>query len=136
MSERILVAEDEQVVAMDLQRSLTGLGYVVAGIAESGRQAVRMAGEMHPDLVLMDVKLRGKMDGIAAAEEIRRRWQIPVVYTTAYSSDETIERAKATGPLGFLVKPFRTGELHASIAMALNQHRLAREVLASRAWLA
>ena len=135
MSKRILVAEDEQVVAMDLEQSLIGLGYEVSGIADSGWQAIRMAGETHPDLVLMDVQLRGKMDGIAAAEEIRRRWQIPVVYTTAYSSDMTIERAKATEPLGFLVKPFRTRELNAAISLALHQHRLAREVLASRAWL-
>jgi PAS domain S-box-containing protein len=135
MSARILVAEDEPIVAMDLERSLAGLGYEVAGIADSGSKAVRLAGESHPDLVLMDVQLRGKMDGIAAAEEIRRRWQIPVVYTTAYSTDEVIERAKATRPLGFLVKPFRTKELNAAIAVALNQHRLAQEVLASRAWL-
>jgi len=120
---------------MDLERSLAGLGYEVTGIADSGSKAVRLAGESQPDLVLMDVQLRGKMDGIAAADEIRRRWQIPVVFTTAFSNDETIERANATRPLGFLVKPFRTKELNAAIAVALNQHRLAQEVLASRAWL-
>ena len=134
-SPKILIVEDEQVVALDLERSLTGLGYEIVGIADNGRQAVRIAVETGPDLVLMDVRLRGPMDGIAAATEIRRRCQVPVVFTTAYTNDETIERAKASGPFGFLVKPYRTKELNATIAMALHQHRVAQEVVASRTWL-
>jgi PAS domain S-box-containing protein len=134
-SPKILIVEDEQVVALDLERSLSGLGYRIVGVADNGRQAVQLAEANQPDLVLMDVRLRGPMDGITAAHEIRRRCQAPVVYTTAYTNDETIERAKASAPFGFLVKPYRTKELNATIAMALHQHRVAQEVIAGRTWL-
>lgn len=132
---KIMIVEDEPVVAMDLQRSLTKLGYLVTGVADTGPKAVYLTEATSPDLVLMDVQLRGAMDGIATAGEIQRRWEIPVIYTTAHAEDDTLERAKATGPFGFLVKPFRARELYATVTMALEQRRLSQEVLEGRAWL-
>lgn len=132
---RILVVEDEQVVAMDLERNLLNLGYAVVGVAATGRKAVRFTEEARPDLVLMDIQLKGAVDGIAAADEIRQRWQVPVVFVTANTNDETLARAKAAGPYGYLVKPFRTRELNATILVALHQHSLTRELFAEHTWL-
>jgi PAS domain S-box-containing protein len=122
-SPSILVVEDERIVARDIERSLVTLGYRVAGKATRGEEAVAMASELHPDLVLMDIRLAGHMDGIAAAAAIRAERETPVVYLTAYSDASTLERAKDTEPFGFLVKPFRETELRAAIEVALRRHR-------------
>jgi PAS domain S-box-containing protein len=132
---KILVVEDEQVVAMDLEASLQELGYQVAGVTSTGRDALELAREMCPDLVLMDIHLHGSMDGITAAAEIRRQWQIPVVFVTAFASEEILSRAKAVGPYGYLTKPFRTKELNATVMVALQQHRLTRSVFQEHGWL-
>ncbi len=132
---KILIVEDEPIVAMDLDRSLVELGYEVTGVAESERQAIRLVEQCHPDLVLMDIQLKGGTDGIAAADEIRDRWQIPVVFVTANVNVETLARAKAAGPYGYLTKPFRINELNATIVIALHQHRISRELFAERGWL-
>jgi PAS domain S-box-containing protein len=131
----ILVVEDEAIVAMDLENSLSSLGYRIAGVASSRDEALALAERTAPDLVLMDIKLDGEFDGIAAANEIRQRWQIPVVFLTAYASDEVLARARTAGAYGYLVKPFRGCELNAVILMALNQQRLASELFAEHAWL-
>lgn len=131
----ILVVEDEAIVALDLESSLSSLGYRIAGVASSRREALEIAEKTAPDLVVMDIKLDGEFDGIAAAHEIRSRWHVPVVFLTAYVSDETLARARAVGAHGYLVKPFRGSELNAAIIMALNQHRLASELFAEHAWL-
>lgn len=131
----ILVVEDEAIVAMDLESSLSGLGYRIAGVASSRREAIELTEKTAPDLVVMDIKLDGEFDGIAAADEIRSRWHVPVVFLTAYVSDETLTRARAVGAHGYLVKPFRGSELNAAIIMALNQHRLASELFEEHAWL-
>ncbi len=123
---RILIAEDEQVVALDVESGLDELGYEVVGIVSSGQEAVQLTEESCPDLVLMDIQLDGPTDGIAAAAEIRRRWQIPVVFVTASAGDEIVSRAKAAGPYGYITKPFRAKELSATIAVALERHRLTR----------
>lgn len=132
---RVLIAEDEQMVAMDIEQALLSLGYEVAGIAESGRNAVRLAEECAPDLVLMDIRLKGKVDGVTAAAEIRRRWQIPVVFVTANTNDDTLVRAKAASPYGYIIKPFRLKELNATIVVAMHQHRLVQEMFAEHTWL-
>ncbi|MFC5303258.1 EAL domain-containing protein [Azospira restricta] len=115
----LMLVEDERIVAFDLQRQLHGFGYRVGAVVASGEQAVRKAAEEKPDLVLMDIHLEGRMDGIEAASEIRARHQIPVVFLTAYAEDDTLRRALDSRPFGYLVKPCEGRELHATIQMAL-----------------
>ena len=103
---KIMVVEDEIVVAMELQSRLIALGYTVAGIVASGEEVMDLAEKTRPDLVLMDVKLAGEIDGIDAARNIRERHNIPVVYVTAHADNDTLKRAKLTYPLGYIVKPF------------------------------
>jgi len=123
-SVKILVVENEQIVAEDIKFRLQRLGYAVSGTALSGQEAVKKAEEIYPDLVLMDIVLEGKMDGIEAASIISSRFNIPVVYLTAYADDKTLERAKITEPFGYILKPFEDRELHITIEMALYKHKL------------
>ena len=111
----ILIVEDEGVVAADLAVKLEQLGYEVAGSAESGEEAVALVERMHPELVLMDILLKGQMDGIEAAEAIRRAHDVPVVYLTAHSDTATLDRAKISGPFGYILKPFELRELATQI---------------------
>ena len=97
---RILIVENDRIVARDIQSQLTGIGYTVTGITARGEDALAMALETHPDLVLMDIRLEGALDGIEAAEQIRNRCQIPVVFLTAYADEETLRRATLTEPFG------------------------------------
>jgi signal transduction histidine kinase/CheY-like chemotaxis protein len=124
---RILVVEDESIVALDLQSSLEHLGYEVVGTAATGADALRIAAAQTPDLALMDIQLRGEMDGTATADEMRRRFGIPVVYLTAYSDEATLQRAQVSEPFGYLLKPFAERELQVAIQMALYRHRAQRE---------
>lgn len=130
----ILVVEDERVVAEDIQRSLTNIGYSVIGIVSSGADALKCVEEKHPDLVLMDIVLRGPMNGIETAEEIRDRYNLPVVYLTAYADESTLERAKQTEPFGYILKPFNDRELYSTIEMALYKHRMDRRLRESEVW--
>jgi PAS domain S-box-containing protein len=132
----ILIVEDENIVALDIKNRLKKLGYVVAGRAANGQAAIDKAAETRPDLILMDIRLKGEMDGIAAAEQIRDRLGIPVIYLTAYSDEATLQRAKITEPYGFLIKPFEDRDLHTTIAMALYRHKVEQELRESRQWLA
>ncbi len=125
---QILIVEDETIVAMDIEDELVGLGYTVAAIASSGQEAIEKTAKTRPDLVLMDIRLKGKMDGIEAAEQIRTRFNIPVVYLTAYADDDTLERAKITEPFGYIIKPFQERDLHTTIEMALYKHRIERKL--------
>lgn len=120
---KILVAEDERIVALNLQQRLLKLGYEVPAIASSGEEAVRKALEIQPDLVLMDIHFEGEMDGIEAATQIRASRAIPVVFVTAFSDDATLQRARAAHPFGYLLKPFFERDLHATIQMALERHK-------------
>ncbi|NJK62270.1 MAG: hybrid sensor histidine kinase/response regulator [Synechococcaceae cyanobacterium SM2_3_1] len=115
----LFVVEDEILVARDLRTSLEDLGYAVVGTATSGEEALAKVPLLHPDLILMDIRLEGELDGIQTAEIIRRRWRIPTLYLTARSDIETLQRAKQTRPLGFLTKPLRSQDLQATIEMAL-----------------
>jgi PAS domain S-box-containing protein len=119
----ILIVDDEIIIARELESRLRSMGYEVAAIASSGAEAIRLAVEMSPDLVLMDIVLKGDIDGIEAASEIRRLRQIPIVYVTAYTDRTTLERASITEPYGYIVKPFTEQELDANIQMALYKHR-------------
>lgn len=131
---RILVVEDEIIVADDIRRSLQNMGYEVTSIASSGEIAIKEAEEKTPDLVLMDIMLQGKMDGIEAARQIKSRFGIPVVYLTAYSDEQIMERAKITEPFGYLVKPFRDREVQINIEIALYKNKIERELKESREW--
>ena len=122
----ILVVEDEAITAKDLQATLEDLGYAVCGTASSGAEAVQKAEADRPDLVLMDIVLQGTMDGIEAAQQIRTRLGIPVVYLTAHSDTETIRRASITEPYGYIVKPFTERELHSNIEISLYKGRMDR----------
>ena len=133
---RILVVEDEAIVAMDLQYKLEDLGYSVPALSYSGEEAIDLAHSLNPDLVLMDIKLSGEMDGIQAAEQIRDRLDLPVVYLTAYADEATLQRAKLTGPFGYLLKPVEQRDLHTAVEVAIYKHRVESELKASEQWLA
>ncbi|MCD1295597.1 hypothetical protein CUJ83_11365 [Methanocella sp. CWC-04] len=122
--EKILVVEDESIIALNLKNMLIGLGYNSAGIVSSGESAIKKATETKPDLVLMDIFLNGKMDGVEAAENIYKNLDIPVVYLTAYADEKTLQRAKATVPYGYLLKPFEENELYITIEIALYKHKM------------
>jgi two-component system, cell cycle response regulator len=120
---RILLVEDEGIVAQDLQESLQRLGYRVAGVASEGVQAVSMARQLYPDLIVMDVGLRGDVDGIQAAQMIQESCHIPVIFLTGHRDTATLQRAVTTGPLGYIVKPFQEVELRCAIEVAIHKHR-------------
>jgi PAS domain S-box-containing protein len=124
----ILIVEDEAIAAEDLSQKLSHLGYGVKGISARGEDAVLLVRDKHPDLVLMDIHLQGWMDGVEAAEIIRREYDIPIVYLTAHSDRTTWQRAKVTEPFGYLLKPFEEMELHTHIEMALYKHQTERKL--------
>jgi two-component system, response regulator PdtaR len=124
----IFIVEDESIVANDIRETLLSLGYDVKGIAKSGETAVEMVRKTRPDLVLMDIHLAGKMDGVEAAGTIHALCNIPVIYLTAYADKPLLERAKVTEPYGYVLKPYDERELHSVIEMALYKHRIAREI--------
>ena len=119
---KILIVEDESIIAEDISDSLISLGYRITGMVYSGEEAIEAAAQFRPDLVLMGVNLQGEMDGITAAAEIRSRFQIPVVYLTAYTDENTLRRVNATKPFGYIVKPFEEKNLHTTIQLALHKH--------------
>ncbi|MCK9581376.1 MAG: response regulator [Methanoregula sp.] len=130
---KILIVEDEAITGMDIRRSLSEMGYLVVGIATTGEQAVQKAVELQPDLILMDIMLAGKMNGIEAAEEIKKQLRIPVVYLSAYSDDSFLSKAKLTEPFGYILKPFRELELKTTIEMALYKNAMEHALRISEA---
>ena len=125
---KVLIVEDERIVALDLQYQLRRLGYAVSDVASSGEEALRMAEEVQPDVVLMDIRLKGALDGVETAEELRDHSDVPVVFLTAYADDRTLERAKATEPFGYLLKPFEERELQVAIEIALYRHSMEQQL--------
>lgn len=119
----ILLVEDEGIIAQDLEETVRRLGYRVVGVASEGVQAVCMAEELRPDLVVMDVGLQGDIDGIQAAQMIQERAPVPVIFLTGHRDLPTIDRAVRTGPLGYLIKPFHEVELRCAIEVAIHKHR-------------
>jgi len=120
---QILIVEDERIVAGDIRQSLLRLGYAVPAIVSSGEEAIIKAEEIHPDLVMMDIVLKGKMDGIEATAVIQSRFNIPVVYLTAHTDSNTLDRAKRTEPFGYIHKPFEERELFTTIEIAIIKHK-------------
>jgi PAS domain S-box-containing protein len=125
---RILIVEDEGMVAEDLKEMLTGMGYEVPGTVDTGEGAIAFADELHPDLILMDINLSGAMDGITAGGEIRSRWGIPLIYVTAFATPEMIDRAKKTTPSGYIVKPFNERQIQTAIEIALYNAAIERQL--------
>ncbi len=119
---QILVVEDERIIALNLKENLESLGYAVPAIAATGEQAIAAATDLQPDLVLMDIRLKGAMDGIQAAEQIWERLQIPIIYVTGHSDRSTLERAKVTTPFGYVLKPVKERELYVAIETALQRY--------------
>lgn len=126
---KILIVEDEVIVARNIEKRLISSGYKVAGIASSAEEAIELAASLKPDLVLMDIKLKGKMDGIDAAKAIRNSYRLPIIYLTSYADEETFQRAKITEPFGYLIKPFELKELNRSVEMALYKNKINNELL-------
>jgi len=121
---KILVVEDEVIVAEDIGFRLKKLGYIVTATVASGEEAIEKVAENRPDLVLMDIVLKGDMDGVTAAEKIRNRVDIPTVFLTAYADDQTLQRAKLTNPFGYIIKPFQQNDLRVAIEIALHRHEI------------
>lgn len=133
---KILVVEDEVIVAKTITNQLQQLGYIVADTASSGAVAIAKAAETQLDLILMDIVLKGEMDGITAATQIREEQDVPIIYLTAYADDQTLQRAKVTQPFGYIVKPFTANDLRVAIEIGLFKHQVARELQENRDQLA
>ena len=118
-NERVYIVEDERVVAIDLKRRLERLGYSVCGSASNGQDALSEIARLRPDIILMDVLLRGDLDGIEVALTVKKELDIPVIFLSAYTDHTTIERAKEATPVGFILKPFKERELATMLEMAL-----------------
>jgi PAS domain S-box-containing protein len=127
--------EDEGIIAQDIKNCLENLGYSVPEVVFTGQDAIAKANELRPDLVLMDIVLKGEIDGIETAAEIRKRYNIPIVYLTAYEDDKTLKRAKITEPLGYILKPFEERYLRSSIEMALYKHQMENKLKENERWL-
>lgn len=131
----ILVVEDESIVAKDIQQSLKKLGYEVLGTCATGEDAILKAEQTKPSLVLMDIMLKGEMSGIEAADHIRQRLQIPIIFLTAYADSSTLSKAKVTEPYGYIIKPFKEIDLQTNIEIALYKHEKASESKRERDFL-
>lgn len=131
--EKILVVEDDAVARLDIQAALERAGYEVIGMASSGEEAIRQADSLNPALVLMDIRLEGAMDGVEAANEIVRRFDIPIIFLTVYADDETLHWAKVSGPYGYLLKPVDHVELKSAIEVGLYKHQMERELRNAKA---
>ncbi|PKG33450.1 response regulator [Methanoregula sp.] len=118
---KILLVEDDDIIAKVEDWRLKNLGYEVAGRAVSGAEAMDLVAKTRPDLVLMDINIQGEMDGIETAKRIKKQFSIPVVYVTSHSDGSTLDRAKATQPDGFIVKPFEDNDLRVGIELALKK---------------
>ena len=132
---RIAIVEDEALVAADLRQRLLGFGYDVAGVASTGTEALELARRIHPDLMLLDIKLPGSPDGIGVGESLRREEFTPIIYLTAYSGDEMVERARKTHPYGFIVKPFNERQLFATIEIALDKSKAEKRLRDGFRWI-
>jgi PAS domain S-box-containing protein len=132
---KVLVVEDESLVAKDIHNMLRGQGYEVVGVLSTGEEALRVMPEAKPDLVLMDIVLKGEMDGIAAAERIWEDHSVPVIYLTAYADETTLSRAKITEPFGYILKPFDERELQTTIEMAFFKAKMDKTLREREEWL-
>jgi len=128
LSRKIMVVEDEVIIAMDIIEDLESLGYQVTEVVTSGEKAIQKASELKPDLILMDIILKGQIDGITAAAEIYNHLNIPIVYLTAHTDEKTLLRAKSTKPFGYIIKPFDRRDLQTTIEMAITRYEAERQI--------
>lgn len=128
----VLVVEDESIVSKDIQYSLKKLGYNVVGVAATGQKAIDLCGEKLPDIILMDIMLKGDINGIEASTRIKESYNIPVIFLTAYADENTLSKAKVTEPYAYIIKPFKEIDLHTSIEMAFYKHSKELEILKER----
>jgi signal transduction histidine kinase len=135
-SANIMIVEDEFVVASDLRDTLVEIGYRVVAMVATGEDAIARARSLCPTVILMDIRLAGELDGIAAAARIRSERDIPIVFLTAHTNDDTLRRAMATEPYGYIVKPFKAGELRCAIEVAIHKHEIMARLAARERWLA
>lgn len=133
---RVLIVEDEAIISLDIKRLLSSSGFGVAAVAASAEQAIRAIETSSPDLVLMDIHLKGGKDGIETAHFIRNTFHLPVVFVTAHADKATLERARLTEPFGYIVKPISALSLTSTVEMAIHKHRIERQLEEHRAWLA
>ena len=131
----VLVVEDESIVSKDIQHSLKKLGYTVVGAASTGEKAIELALSERPDIVLMDIMLKGNMNGIEAASLIKEKIAIPVIFLTAYADESTLSKAKISEPYGYILKPFKEIDLQTSIEMAIYKHKKEQEIIKERDFL-
>lgn len=131
----ILIVEDESIIAKDIQHSLKKIGYNVVEICATGEDAIRAAEDFKPDLVLMDIMLKGELSGIEAAFQIREKYHIPVIYLTAYADESTLNKAKVSEPYGYIIKPFKEIDLRTSIEMSLYKHEKETDIKKERDFL-
>ncbi len=125
---KIMVVDDEAIIAMQLEELITAMGYEVVGIASSGEEAVRMSEDLKPDLILMDIVMPGESDGIAAAKKIKEKLDVSIIFLTGYSESQLIERAKHVEPFGYIVKPFQEGQIRAAIEISLYKKVMEEEL--------
>jgi PAS domain S-box-containing protein len=125
---KVMVADDEAIIAKELEKSLAAMGYEVVGIAGSGVDAIELARAFRPDVILMDIAMPGKLDGIVAAETIKRELDVPVIFLTAFAEDKLIQRAKCVEPLGYIVKPFHEDQVRAAIEVAIYKNEMDRRL--------
>lgn len=135
MNTEILIVEDEGLIALDLKKKLEQAGYTVPAIADNADDALLSVKSLRPSLVLMDIRLRGVQDGVDTAEQIRRRFHVPVIFVTAHADRETLDRARITEPFGYIVKPFHSVDFRAQIEMAIWKHTMEQKLRVSEAWL-
>lgn len=125
---KILIVEDEAVIAMEIESRMTRMGYQVVGPASTGERALALARESRPDIALMDINIQGPIDGIQTAATLQEQMGIPAVFLTAYSDDATLERATGAGPLGYLTKPFSDRDIRAAVEVAIHRRDKEREL--------
>ena len=122
MAANILITEDEAIVRKDIERCLAGLGYNVVATADNGESAITLAKKHKPDLCLMDIMIKGDINGISAAEQIKKHMDVPVIFLTAYADESTLASAKSAEPHGYILKPFKEADIQAAVEMALHKH--------------
>ena len=119
----IFIVEDESIVAKDIQNSLNRLGYNVVGIANNGKDAIEKITQLQPDVILMDIMIKGDLTGIDVSDQIKDKVSAPVIFLTAYADEGTLSKAKITEPYGYILKPFKEIDLHSTIEMAVYKHK-------------
>lgn len=129
---KILIVEDEQIVAKNIEKRLTASGYQVVASVSTGEEAIKKVKSLPPDIILMDIKLKGKIDGIETADILRKNYQLPVIFLTSYTDEETFQRAKNTEPFGYLIKPFETKDLNRAVELALYKNKIYKELLETK----